>query len=325
MKKQSLVRTLNTVFAVTLPLVALVACGGQDHQGASFDPNAASIVKGQTVKAADPLGKMVVALVMDLDQGQALCTGSIIADDTILTAAHCVDNNPKTLTIVFATDVKRSSADDRRQASAFAQNPAWDSSPNSLGDLALIHFDSGLPSGYTATTLATSGLKLTSGEPVTVIGYGVTNGTSHAGAGVLRETQTTVKQQFSPTQVVTDGETSSVCFGDSGGPAFTTDGSQALQWGVASAVTSEDCKTAAVHTSVMSYHAWITKTAAALRKASASGNPDNDGVGGNDGAGHGDMDGGDDGRGAKPKKSRKRRGQSPQSPDNGDGDDGFLP
>jgi secreted trypsin-like serine protease len=85
----------------------------------------------------------------------------------------------------------------------------------------------------------------------------------------LRETETTIVDQVSPTEIATDGRKSSVCFGDSGGPAFITEGRRLVQWGVASSVTNESCNEASIHTSVMTYLRWIKTTANRLNSESA--------------------------------------------------------
>jgi secreted trypsin-like serine protease len=157
-------------------------------------------------------------------------------------------------------------------ADDYVQNPAWkneisisSAKSKERGDLALIHFAGGLPEGASLVTLADSKLKLEAGDQVLVMGYGVSNAAKRSGGGVLRQAQTTVLGVTSKTEIATDGKMSSVCFGDSGGPAFVESGDGWIQWGVASAVSNESCNEASVHTDLRSYRAWIKKAMDGMR------------------------------------------------------------
>ena len=279
--------------ALALALVCLSACGrgSQDSNDGwnsdSFDADT-GIIHGRSVTNRDQIGKTVVALVAQNQSGQALCTGSIISEDTILTAAHCVDHDIQELVVVFGQRVRGVKPENIRKAVSFVQNPRWKKSsdtteegnprgtrghaakPKGRGDLALVHFEGGLPSGYQAVELAGRGEALDKDMSIVMVGYGVTDGVTSKGSGVLRETQTTLIGSHSATEFITDGQQSSVCFGDSGGPAFIEDGGHYVQIGVASSVMNQSCNQASVHTSVMGYGSWIKSASARLRKGSST-------------------------------------------------------
>jgi V8-like Glu-specific endopeptidase len=269
---------ITVIYSLLLTFM-LSACGNPSTSPRTYDganggtsdgPNVSGIVKGHKVKDKDQLGRAIVAIVSEQSQGQALCTGSIIAEDLILTAAHCVEGNPTKLSIVFSGNVRAAKPSDIRLADRFAQNPRWlKQTEKGRGDLALIHFEGGLASGYSEIKLAAKSAGLKPGTPVLVIGYGVTNGTTKVGSGILRETATTVISQSTPTEIMTDGKKSSVCFGDSGGPAFVEINSEFVQWGVASSVTNQTCSEASIHTDLASYLSWIKSEGSKLRKKGA--------------------------------------------------------
>ena len=255
--------------SLILALSLTTACANHAQGPLENASSTENIVHGKNVKTAEGVAQSIVALVSQMEKGQALCTGTILANDIILTAAHCVDENPDRLVIVFKSQVKAATAADVRNADAYTQNPRWNhATAEGQGDLALIHFQGGLPAGYAPVKLANKNLSLAQGTQILMAGYGVTNGLSSAGAGTLRQTQSSIIGKHSVTEMITDGHKSSVCFGDSGGPAFVLQGDQYVQWGVANSVMNQACNEASIHTSVMSYETWIRQTAANLRKKS---------------------------------------------------------
>ncbi len=266
----------NAILTSTLIFAACGRAPEVDYQptGTEHIVNGDTL-SGNTASKKEPLAQSVVALVAIQDDREALCTGTILSDDLILTAAHCVEDSPKKLMVVFNRNLQMKAKpgttglnlDSVRAADRFKQNPAWGKDlANGRGDLALVHFQGGLPSGYSAVRLASAAIQLDLGVEVRLLGYGVTNGVTHVGSGVLRETETTVMSSSSPTEIVTDGRKSSVCFGDSGGPAFSQQNGQWVQWGVASSVTNQACNQASIHTSILSYLPWIKAAGAKLRQ-----------------------------------------------------------
>ncbi len=262
--------TLRNVFQKKLNGMILVlgfsgfmlsACGPahQENQNSGLPDDA--ITKGQTLRSNNSLGHFIVALVADQDEGQALCTGSILSQNMILTAAHCVEGSPSKVQIIFANNVKKADPSQIRIATAIYQNPSWHHpSADKKGDLAIIKFSGGLPKGFSPAQLANDRFQLSKDQNVLFAGYGVTNGTQQTGAGVLRMTKTTVIGQKSKTEVITDGRDTSVCFGDSGGPGFVAIKKKFIQWGVASSVLNQACNEASIHTSIMDYKDWIRAT-----------------------------------------------------------------
>lgn len=218
----------------------------------------AAIVGGSATTEPEAIAKSVVAVVSQKGDGQSLCTGTLLGQDIVLTAAHCVDGEPQHLKIVFNLNIHQATEENVRLADAYVQNERW-SRPTAegRGDLALIHFEGGIPAGFRAVKLAPKTFKVEKGMPVLFAGYGVTNGQRERGAGQLRETETAVVGDYSSTEVLTDGRKHGVCFGDSGGPAFVVQDSKIVQWGIASSVTSRSCNDLSIHTSVMPYLSWI--------------------------------------------------------------------
>lgn len=246
--------SIKTALLIIVTLLGIAACG---RNGTLPEIDGNGIVHGKSLTSKSDVAKSIVAIVLETADGSALCTGTILDESTVLTAAHCVDETPNKISVVFATNIKAAKKDNVRSVDSIAQNPKWKKSHAGAGDLAVIHFAGGLPQGYQPVTLAKKTFKPTAGEEVIMAGYGVSDGKKESGEGVLRETKTTILGTMNKDQIATDGHTSSVCFGDSGGPAFAEVKGELVQWGVAHSVLNKECNESSMHTSLMVYEAWI--------------------------------------------------------------------
>ncbi len=254
-------------FLVTSVLVATCVGCGENRSSAFIESDGTAIVHGHAVRKNNELSKAIVGLIMVNGTKQELCTGTLLDDQTVLTAAHCLDDAPTKVFVIFDSNVKKASTEKIRPGDRFVQHPNWKKTATvGSGDLALIHFSGGMVEGYEPVHLANSRLKLATGMEVLLVGFGVTNGVRHLGAGLLRETKSTIVGMTAAHGIVTDGRTSSVCFGDSGGPGFVESEGDYVQWGVASAVANQPCNEASVHTNLIEYESWIKTQASRLRK-----------------------------------------------------------
>ncbi len=247
--------------------LAFISCGKPHLDKQSSNIEIGSIVNGKNVTIKNENAQSIVGLVMEQNGSKILCTGSIIESGIILTAAHCIEGNPQSLQIVFGVKLLKTKSANTRQADKMIQHPNWGQHlPTGEGDLALIHFKGNLPIGYHPANLATPGLKLKLGQKTLMMGYGVTDGDTESGSGELRETNSTIINRHSSTEILSDGQKSGVCFGDSGGPAFVKINDRFIQWGVASSVTNRSCNEASIHTELMKYLPWIHNSIIKLKQ-----------------------------------------------------------
>lgn len=142
-----------------------------------------SIVNGKTVSATDALSQSVVGVYNT--KYKSICTGSLIAPNIVMTAAHCIPEKPAHLKIVFSTDVDNvinSREPDvieelSLSASDFKVGPTWDPKNETVevdtGDIALIKFKGVTPAGYKSAVFLQDASLLKIGNMVTVAGFGV--------------------------------------------------------------------------------------------------------------------------------------------------------
>jgi secreted trypsin-like serine protease len=178
------------------------------------------------------------------------CGGSLISRDTVLTAAHCVEDlRAPQLDILAGTHLLSGTAGRRVQARRIRIHPQYDPD-TSVADLAIVQLPQNLPLGPTiepvaAAVPADAGL-WPPGTEATATGWGDTNpgpGTSFPTR--LHEVEVPVVSDgdcavsygpdFHPNEMLCAGEPGQdTCQGDSGGPLVVPDGGDWLQIGITS-------------------------------------------------------------------------------------------
>jgi secreted trypsin-like serine protease len=210
-------------------------------------------------------------IVMIISTRGNVCTGTAIARDLVLTAAHCVAPNA----------TYRVSTPDHRQGFAtagIAVHPRYDASHYAAGrvtaDVALIKVAQPLPDAVEPVPLAPAG-NVVAGDRFTIAGFGTIAPRSDAGLGVARAARLTATGRPGNIQVrLVDPATGDkrfgmgACTGDSGGPAFRQmDGAYRLfgvvTWSTGPAGTT-GCGGLTGVTPLGIHEKWIAQTARTL-------------------------------------------------------------
>lgn len=269
----------------------------------------AGIVGGQAVEENSWLAKGIVFLTqeyqVDRDTRTSICTATLIDQNIILTAAHCVDrarNNVARLSVYFTYRPECDSQHgtlhrSKKNVAEVRIHPFWnpaDTSVSSRGDVALIRIYGKAPSSYRPMKLTNEFITLSENLKITVAGYGMTNPDYYGDFGgsislrVAEAAPITAAEKNYLVQLTDDwnefNNSSSnemiyidqsrgkgVCGGDSGGPSFLKNAQgEHVVTGVASFVMNPHnsnrlCGYVAAHTSTFYHRAWIESTFRQMR------------------------------------------------------------
>lgn len=202
-----------------------------------------AIVGGSVVQHGDPIANSIVGLRIGVrPTGEyGACTGTILSNNLILTAAHCVVDKKygqipaEQIQIVFGKNLS-----DFNAPYIVPWIVAVDGRYNNLqgrvaNDLALLAFNGNLPQGFKPVKIDDVTNDVFVGDTLILAGYGVTNGFNDTGSGTLRRTEVPVWYFNGGTEIVVDQRYGrGACRGDSGGPAFIQRGSELHYVGVTS-------------------------------------------------------------------------------------------
>lgn len=185
--------------------------------------------------ATQGYANVVALLAYDPDAQAAwfFCSGTVVATEAVLTAAHCIDEadfyEEQGLSLLVATgsDLIVNGVDDYSFIEEAIVHPSWqgfDTTPTY--DIALLRLERALTGVQPATLSTQPPTSAWSATPLELVGFGVT-GANRTDAGVKRVA--TVDYAGATTHFVTIDGVSNVCQGDSGGPMFrTVDGGRLL-------------------------------------------------------------------------------------------------
>lgn len=274
----------------TLALTLILASCGQQVTDGSTDRQApdlsAQVINGTTSQAgARPYQ---VAL---LNNGRQFCGGTLISDQWVLTAAHCVDGSSTYGMSVRLGSLYTNRGGVTRRISTIKVHPNYRSVTQGY-DVAVMKLSSPVSFGSSIKaaalpTPAFAAQAAAAGTVQVISGWGMTRGGDrNSGSSYLREAALPVisnqacGQQLN--QYITDGmicgnknnSGQTGCHGDSGGPFASKHGNKYFVFGVVSWGTPSVCNKATAFARVGEYQPWITRmTGVQPNSGNSGGNP----------------------------------------------------
>lgn len=165
-------------------------------------------------------GPLASATLMILSSNGGACSGVVLAEDAVLTAAHCVAGAAEHR----AHWRDASGAPILAAIAEIAVHPGYDAGAIEARrrsiDLALVRLAAPLPAGFRAAALVAT--SASAGEAIDLYGYGVAQ-EGDAGrltGGTLRRARLSVVEPYGPSSILIwlAGRAAGACHGDSGGP-----------------------------------------------------------------------------------------------------------
>ena len=281
--------------ACLLGVILTIAMGCQQNEkhsaGGVFvvQQNNETIVGGRYAEEnKDDFFYSVVMLVEQVGELKYRCTGTLIAEDIILTASHCVKQahkDPSSMKVMFLQN-NLSSENQSVQKAEFIEiqvqkaliDPDYDAEKKWAGhDLALLRLKEKAPPEALPIRLAGYSTNFPEESSYIVAGYGRTSANAKLpdeSPTALRTTEVNLDADYLDPKnakviIFNQKDKKGVCSGDSGGPAFLKTSSGIVQVGVSSSVSyriiGEECYGSSRSMNVFQHREWLHSAFAELK------------------------------------------------------------
>ncbi len=228
------------------------------------------IIGGEEVSGLqDPIAKSTVRIHGQIARASFTCSGVLIAQNVVLTAGHCLGPGWAVIEIYFSDGRGPITLHDQVRPDNYTPGAAQGTTWN---DLAILTLKAPAPSEFVPVPLADASDLLTTGEYLTLAGYGQTNSSpdSKDGLGTLRKiSQNILNPHLNDSELTVNLRGGGPCFGDSGGPAYLQTPTGLKLVGITSRLTANDidpadpksyqCTNDMIYSNVVAQSSWIKK------------------------------------------------------------------
>lgn len=256
---------MNRFSFIAIASVVLSACGLQEQQKSSLN-----IVGGQVVTSDQAIYKSTASVTLTsggsvtLNEPISFCTGTLLANKQVVTAASCfrediIDlmNRGAKLNVVWGSNGLSVLPENSRVVSSYVNHTEF--RPDEMtkqnptapaNDIALVNFEGDVPAGFSAATLISPQDVYKPSEAVWIAGYGSTRRDSQE-TGTLRAAYSKYHSQNAPMKIIHFmSQDIAACHGDSGSPAFV---SRNGVWVLAGLTSASNCRNYMRYTDVRGY------------------------------------------------------------------------
>lgn len=229
------------------------------------------IIGGNDELPGSAISQQTVYIKGKIQRASFTCTGSILNENMILTAGHCLGGGGYAdLTVHFGVQGAENAIkviNQIRVRDIADTEYDWD-------DVAVLKLEKNIPAGFHPVKFLENPDLLINGAKVILAGYGQTvahpPSSGNGNSGRLRSVEQTVLQTpYGQTEFLISLAGKGPCRGDSGGPAFINVNGELQQIGIASRMTENDripgggrnpeyaCTVDLVYSNVLAQQKWI--------------------------------------------------------------------
>lgn len=226
--------------------------------GIGLAGDVAHALGGRAAGTDSGLSTHLVMVLSNEGNRHGACTGTVVARDVVLTAAHCVAGN-KRIAIAYPEDGSHI----LQKVAAKAVHPGFSQKSRVSVDLALVRLESALPARFAPMPIDRGEIGHEIGARRLVAGYGIAIDGNDQSAGTLRSARVTILPRFYPRFMRigyspdADLGDFAVCTGDSGGPVIAENRVVGVVYGREAFGRAKSCGTTGQAVRVAPQAGWI--------------------------------------------------------------------
>lgn len=271
---RSIYHLLSILFLFTGVLSCAKNNSTQKYENLAGPQVVHNIIGGQDLGMNKKLNLSVAAILRTSFDGRIdICTGTFITKNIILTAAHCVSEDPSDLQIKIGNSVISNHKSISLTAFKIIRHQDYELGKNDLALIQINHPEFVKKNISIRPVELVTDVEFEQKNNFILFGYGINQIDSFAadddlqGSGELRKANISEKliSKMGNQLIIDQSNTVGACHGDSGGPAFILDQKNTYKIiGVASGVQQSeletDCAGQSVYTNLNSFKPWILQS-----------------------------------------------------------------